>query len=361
MKMKLKFLCLCIIISFQATSQSNLIYAPDTRFVSAENMDPFLISTRPATNREYILFLIWTQEVYGVDYPERFYEILPVADTTEHGYNLFDESDPSKRIIISWIEKSSPIIRDYMFNPKYIDYPVVGISWYQAGLFCQWLTDRYNENKLMESKVLRFDPNQQNEENFNTEAYFAGMYEGIRGSGTPPTWPDHALIPAFRLPSMRELSYCQSQRIIQNEFKAYPLNKKSFLQVWDDFYLSVNEDEIIIKSANYPLFSVSGRGQDWLSDQSAMTEMTLDQGMAESPSTIIEIFALAGQKELNYAKSMKQEKDSLGTMRYMIIAERDNQSPQIVELYKKSHTSDPSKIFYIRYACSMKEGQFSKD
>lgn len=361
MKMKLVLLCLFIIISFQANSQSNLIYAPDTRFVSAENMDPFLISTRPITNREYILFIIWTHEVYGTDYPERFFEVLPVADTCKHSWNLYDELNPGKRLLISWIEKSSPIIRDYMFNPKYIDYPVVGISWYQAGLFCHWLTDRYNENKLMESRVLKFNPNQQNNENFNTAAYLAGKYEGMRRLGTAPMWPEHILIPAFRLPSMLELAQCQTQGITQSDFKAYPLSKKSFLHLWDAFYLKVSDDMFVIQSANYPIDTIPSSGKDWLAGNSGFIEMTLDNGKSVSSASITEIYAAAGQAELNYPKLMQLEKDSLGSMRYLIIAEKEDQTPLIVELYKKSHASDPSQIFFIRYACSMKEGQFSKD
>jgi hypothetical protein len=40
-------------------------------------------------------------------------------------------------------------------------------------------TDRVNEIILVREGVLRVNPNQINEDNFNTDAYLAGQYEGL--------------------------------------------------------------------------------------------------------------------------------------------------------------------------------------
>ncbi len=73
---------------------------------------------------------------------------------------------------------NEPLVENYLRHPAFADYPVVGVSWLQANDFCAWRTNRVNELILIEKGILEFDPSQQGENNFDTEAYLLGQYEG---------------------------------------------------------------------------------------------------------------------------------------------------------------------------------------
>jgi hypothetical protein len=49
---------------------------------------------------------------------------------------------------------NEPYERFYFRHPAYSFYPVVGVSWEQASAYCQWRTDRVNEQILILSKYI---------------------------------------------------------------------------------------------------------------------------------------------------------------------------------------------------------------
>lgn len=70
-----KYKCIILLLllflnSFVAYCQKELEYAPYTKYLSAYDSDEFLISTKPITNREYLIYLLWNFEVYWANYPE---------------------------------------------------------------------------------------------------------------------------------------------------------------------------------------------------------------------------------------------------------------------------------------------------
>ncbi len=159
----------------------------------------FYMDETEVSNIDYREYLYWIRRVF-VDFPDVYKKALP--DT------------------LVWRERlayNEPYLEYYFRHPAYKDYPVVGISWLQANDFCAWRTDRVNEKILIDAGILLPDPSQQGEENFNTEAYLAGQYEGRVGQDLDDLDPnkdtrkvrieDGYFLPKYRLPTEAEWEY----------------------------------------------------------------------------------------------------------------------------------------------------------
>jgi len=159
----------------------------------------FYMDESEVANVDYREYLYWLGRVY-VSYPEVYQNALP--DTLVW-------RDP--------LAYNEPYVEYYFRHPSYNDYPVVGVTWLQANDFCAWRTDRVNEMTMISEGILNPDPNQQDENNFNTEAYLAGQYEGLVNQNLPSLDPnkeerrvkmeDGMLLPKYRLPSEAEWEF----------------------------------------------------------------------------------------------------------------------------------------------------------
>lgn len=160
----------------------------------------FYMDQTEVRNLDYLEYLYWLKRVFGTDYPEVYKKALP--DT------------------LVWRDKLAynDKLKYYLRHPAFREYPVVGVSWTQANNYCAWRTDRVNEYILIREGVLKVDPNQTNEENFNTDAYLAGQYEGMvkndvvdlnpTGTGTRKIrMEDGILLPDYRLPTEAEWEF----------------------------------------------------------------------------------------------------------------------------------------------------------
>lgn len=162
----------------------------------------FMMDETEVPNILYREYLYWTKRVFGETYPEIYLEALP--DT------------------LVWREElayNEPMVETYFRHPSFDDYPVVGVSWEQASDFCKWRTDRVNEMLLIRKGYLNPNPEQQDEANFNTEAYLAGVQEesaiSVRkgrkdfrtGGERQIRFEDGILLPAYRLPTEAEWEY----------------------------------------------------------------------------------------------------------------------------------------------------------
>jgi gliding motility-associated lipoprotein GldJ len=161
----------------------------------------FYMDQTEVSNVAYLEYIYWLNRVFGQDYPAVVQKALP--DT------------------LVWRNRlayNEPLVEIYFRHPSYHDYPVVGVSWLQANDYANWRTDRVNENLLIRAGVLDFDPDQKNENNFNTEAYLAGQYEGLIKEGKEDLDPsgsgvrnvrfeDGLMVPRYRLPTEAEWEY----------------------------------------------------------------------------------------------------------------------------------------------------------
>ncbi len=184
----------------------------------------FFMDQTEVSNLDYLEYIYWLNRVYGENYPQVIHNALP--DT------------------LVWRDRLSynePLIEIYFRHPAYHDYPVVGVNWIQANDYANWRTDRVNEMLLIEAGILDFDPDQRDENNFNTEAYLAGQYEGLVRKGMPSLDPsgtgvrnvrfeDGILLPRYRLPTEAEWEYAalglvgntMMERIVER--RVYPWN-----------------------------------------------------------------------------------------------------------------------------------------
>lgn len=160
----------------------------------------FYMDETEVRNIDWLEYLYWLDRVYGADYPQVYKKALP--DT------------------LVWRDRlayNEPLVEHYFRHPSYSDYPVVGVNWLQATDYCAWRTDRVNERILIREGILKENPTQVNEDNFNTEAYLAGQYEGLVKQDLDDLNPnrdtrkvrmeDGILLPKYHLPTEAQWEY----------------------------------------------------------------------------------------------------------------------------------------------------------
>ena len=238
----------------------------------------FYLDETEVRNVDYLEYLHWIKRVYSQSYPEVYKKSLP--DT------------------LVWRDKlgyNEPFVTQYLRHPAYQNYPVVGVSWTQANDYCIWRTDRVNERILINEGILKEDPEQVDDNTFNTEAYLAGQYEGIIRRNLRNLDPstgeksrqvrmeDGLLLPKYRLATEAEWEFaCKA-----GTDTAYSFGNDSEELSNHSWHLGNSRfkyQKVGQKSPNpFGLYDMHGNVWEWVLDQFVPPADTAPKGILQNP------------------------------------------------------------------------------
>jgi len=271
---------------------STLILSEEAAKVS---LDAYFISNHEVTNAEYREFIIWVREKTAHDLSP-----MEAQDTSKLFFQLNLEGEeiniPVYPDTACWIQDfalsyNEPLSKFYFWHPAYDNYPVVGVSYYQAMAYCRWKSDRLNEEILIANKILNA-----RSFSFTTFEYVTGSEEGMENV--------YLIYPEFRLPTEAEWEWAAKGGIDgskkTNEELAYPwksadsdrkskLYEANFGNIIDRNGVlikgyeddgAMNTSEIKTYKANdYGLYDMLGNVAEWVLEDFPIGHYSIDRNL----------------------------------------------------------------------------------
>ena len=100
----------------------------------------FYMDATEVTNMMYLEYLDWVKSNF------------PPSNTNYA--DIYNGALPDTLVWRNRLGNTEDLVENYLRNPAYGQYPVVGVSWVQANEFARWRSDRYNEKILMDEGYL---------------------------------------------------------------------------------------------------------------------------------------------------------------------------------------------------------------
>ncbi len=160
----------------------------------------FYMDLTEVRNVDYREYINWLNRVFGMNNPQ-----------------VVDAALPDTLVWRDPMAYNEPYVEYYYRHPSFNEYPVVGVNWLQAQDYCIWRTDRVNEMIMVDMGHIELSTDQQDERNFNTEAYIYGLYTPNIINPIESLNPnvesrllnveDGVLLPKYRLPTEAEWEF----------------------------------------------------------------------------------------------------------------------------------------------------------
>jgi hypothetical protein len=271
-----------------------------------------------------------------------------------------------------YLANSEPFVAEYIFNPYYLDYPVIGLTWEQANNFCHWLSDRYNEYCLIAKKYLVLDVDQKDDHNFTTESHIFNQFQGVVDKlqpnfGDPKSsrgfdYIAYVLRPSFHLATRNELEISSAMSLptptkgLYNKIDQYTTDGSEFLKPFYKYILPERKGFIFILSQNaeiMPYYLVSQNPKK-ITIPDTFTEWCLDSYLEKKGNSVNDIYVNYGYSIQNFSKLISIEdpdrsmlKDNLGLMPFIITGENSNREIVIIKAPVSMYNADKTDIPYI--------------
>jgi len=123
--------------TFTIGEKDEFLTAPRNNFHRTLTVSSFYMDKYEITNINWNEYLHWLDVVFG--------EVAP---------NLVEKARPNHNVWREDMAYNDPYIENYFDHPAFSFYPIVGVTWEQAMAYCQWRTDRVNENALISAGAI---------------------------------------------------------------------------------------------------------------------------------------------------------------------------------------------------------------
>ncbi|MCK3685996.1 SUMF1/EgtB/PvdO family nonheme iron enzyme [Maribellus sp. YY47] len=330
--------------------EQDVMYRNDN-FPRRVTVASFYMDETEVSNQAYREFTHWTARVYPGD-TQRLKSITPDSTVwrSELAYN-------------------EPYVNNYYRHPAYAEYPVVGVTWEQAEAYCEWRTDRVNEQILVDKGIITHDATQSGQNVYTSKTYLNGLYDGTAGNkpiengdGSPRRvqWEDGIMLPNYRLPTEAEWEYAAYGLIgntdgeLLTDRKLYPWNgaylrddhkrdkgrmRANFVRGRGDMMgmagaLNDNADiaspVMSYEPNDYGLYCMSGNVNEWVADVYRTQSMQDMEEFNPFRGNVITEYRRDGSGQLMRDQYGELIKDTIPGMDYRNFAD-GNLNSQVIE------------------------------